>query len=63
MHLLEIQGNSEYSKQHGDSNCKDCYIFVPIDTNRNFTKKNYLRNIGFLIIIFSFWVTESQQGM
>ena len=63
MHLLEIQGNSEYSKQHGDSNCKSCYIFVLIDTNRNFTKKNYLRNIGFLIIIISFWVTESQQGM
>ena len=62
IHILKVQGNSKYCKQHGDSKYKDCYVFGPIGTNRNFTENFYLRNIAFLIIIFSSWVTESQHG-
>ena len=60
IHILKVQGNSKYCKQHGDSKCN---VFGPIGTNRNFTKNFYLRNIGFLIIIFSSWVTETQHGI
>ena len=35
-HILKIQGNSKYCKQHGDS-CEDCCIFGQIYAN--FTKK------------------------
>ena len=38
IHILKIQGNTNYCKQHEDSNCKECYIFDPIGTNKNFTK-------------------------
>ena len=38
IHILKVQGNSKYCKQHGDSNFKDWYDFGPIGTNRNFTK-------------------------
>ena len=31
-HILKIKRNSKYCKQHGDSNCEDCYIFDPICT-------------------------------
>ena len=36
---MKIQGNSKYCKQHGDSNCEDCYILGPISTNKKFYKK------------------------
>ena len=42
IHILEIQGNSKYCKQHGDSNCEDCYIFSPICIN-----KEILQNINY----------------
>ena len=29
----------------------------------NFTKNLYLRNVGFLVMIYSSWVKESQQGI
>ena len=32
IHILKIQRNSKYCKQHGDSNREDCYIFSPIST-------------------------------
>ena len=38
IHILKIQGNSKYCKQHGDLNCGDYYIFGPICTYKNFTK-------------------------
>ena len=38
IHILKVQGNSKYCKQHGDSNCKDCYLFGTIGTNGYFTK-------------------------
>ena len=63
IHVLKIQGNSEFCKQHGDSNCEDCYIFGRICTNKNFTKNFYLRNIGFHVIICFSSVRESQQGV
>ena len=28
INILKIQGNSKYCKQHGDSNCEDCYILA-----------------------------------
>ena len=36
---MKIQGNSKYCKQHGDSNCEDCYIFGPISANKKFFNK------------------------
>ena len=36
--IFKIQGNCKYFKQHGDSNCEDCYIFGPIFTNKKFYK-------------------------
>ena len=60
IHILKIQGNSKYCKQHGDSNCGDYYIFGPIG---RILQNIYLRNVGFLVIIFSSWVREGQQGI
>ena len=37
--ILEIQGNSKYCNQHGESNCENYYLFGPICTNKEFDKK------------------------
>ena len=44
IHILKIQGNSKYCKQHGDSNCEDCYIFSPICTNKEILQNLNYRN-------------------
>ena len=38
IHILKIQGNNKYCKQHGGSNCEDCYIFCSISTNNTHKK-------------------------
>ena len=38
IYILKIQGNSKYCKQHGVSNCEDCYILAQYAQVRNFTK-------------------------
>ena len=57
--ILKIKGNSKYCNQHKDSNCVQYSLFGPICTNKKF----YKRLIGFLVLICSSWVRESQQGI